>query len=64
MSPHEIVSTDSALEPAKAAQSLAATPEAIRARQYERIVKWIPLVVPCFAVMLATGAYLILGSVL
>ena len=41
------------------------TPVTPLPRQYdERFRKWIPLVVPMFAVMLAAGAYFILGSVL
>lgn len=30
----------------------------------EHLIKWIPLAVPMFAVMLAAGAYFILGMVL
>jgi hypothetical protein len=33
-------------------------------RYDEHFIKWIPLVVPMFAVMLAVGAYFILGMVL
>jgi len=33
-------------------------------RYDERFVKWIPIVVPLFPIMLAVGAYFILGMVL